>query len=73
MNYEERWQVIHYIRSLQAKDANAEYAEDVNTFNEQFGIPMRQYSYLSQDRLDPDVPEYEGASGGESQSGPLKK
>ena len=73
MNYEERWQVIHYIRSLQAKDAKAEYAEDVNTFNEQFGIPMRQYSYLSQDRLDPDVPEYEGASGGESQSGPLKK
>ncbi|MDX1478637.1 MAG: cytochrome c [Saprospiraceae bacterium] len=33
LSYEERWQVIHYIRSLQAKELGLEYNEDVNTFN----------------------------------------
>lgn len=33
LSYEERWQVIHYIRSLQAKEAGAEYSEMRNTFN----------------------------------------
>ncbi|WP_020534099.1 c-type cytochrome [Lewinella cohaerens] len=39
ISYEERWQVIHYIRSLQAKEAGATYNEDENTFNAAFGIP----------------------------------
>lgn len=39
ISYEERWQVIHYIRSLQAKAAGASYDEDENTFNAAFGIP----------------------------------
>ncbi len=34
LNYEERWQVIHYIRSLQAKELKLEYNESVNTLNE---------------------------------------
>ena len=33
LSYEERWQVIHYIRSLQAKEAGLEYSELRNTFN----------------------------------------
>ncbi len=39
ISYEERWQVIHYIRSLQAKAAGATYNEDENTFNAAFGTP----------------------------------
>jgi mono/diheme cytochrome c family protein len=33
LNYEERWQVIHYIRSLQAKSKNLVYSETANTFS----------------------------------------
>ncbi|MCB0687580.1 MAG: c-type cytochrome, partial [Saprospiraceae bacterium] len=33
LSYEERWEVIHYIRSLQAKEAKKEYSETKNTFN----------------------------------------
>ena len=33
LSYEERWQVIHYIRSLQAKEAKKEYSEAKNTLN----------------------------------------
>jgi len=39
LNYEERWQVIHYIRSLQAKELKVEYGEAANTLNEEYGIP----------------------------------
>lgn len=33
LSYEERWQVIHYIRSLQAKEAGLQYDEMGNTLN----------------------------------------
>jgi cytochrome c553 len=33
LSYEERWQVIHYIRSLQAKTKGAKYSEAENTLN----------------------------------------
>lgn len=33
LSWEERWQVIHYIRSLQAASLNAEYSEGANTFS----------------------------------------
>ncbi len=33
LSYEERWQVIHYIRSLQAKELKLEYNQVVNTLN----------------------------------------
>lgn len=39
INYEERWQVIHYIRSLQAKELGVEYSETANTYNAAFGVP----------------------------------
>jgi len=31
LSYEERWQVIHYVRSLQAKELKLEYSQLVNT------------------------------------------
>ncbi len=33
ISYEERWQVVHYIRSLQAKDRKLVYAEEGNSLN----------------------------------------
>lgn len=33
LSYEERWQVIHYIRALQAKNKNLEYSETANTLS----------------------------------------
>jgi len=38
LSYEERWQVIHYIRALQAKDRKLVYSETANTLN-QFATP----------------------------------
>ncbi len=35
LTYQERWEVIHYIRSLQAQDRKAEYSASVNTFNKE--------------------------------------
>lgn len=40
MNYEERWNVIHYIRSLQAKELKLEYNAEMNTLNPTFGVPI---------------------------------
>jgi mono/diheme cytochrome c family protein len=42
ISYEERWQVIHYIRSLQAKDRGLAYSEEENTLNAAFGTPKSQ-------------------------------
>lgn len=39
LSYEERWQVIHYIRSLQAKEKKLAYSETENTLNPDFGVP----------------------------------
>lgn len=39
LSYEERWQVIHYIRSLQAKDRKVEYNQTANTLNPAYGVP----------------------------------
>ena len=43
VSYEERWQIIHYIRSLQAKDKKLAYNEEENTLNPALGTPMSQY------------------------------
>lgn len=39
LSYEERWQVIHYIRSLQAAAKNLEYSPKANTLNPAYGVP----------------------------------
>ena len=42
LSYEERWQVIHYIRSLQAKAKGVTYSPDENTLNPEYGTPAAQ-------------------------------
>jgi len=39
MNYKERWEVIHWIRHLQAKDQGKEDNENVNTLQAELGTP----------------------------------
>jgi mono/diheme cytochrome c family protein len=39
LNYKERWQVIHYIRSLQAASVNKEYNASVNEFRSSEAAP----------------------------------
>lgn len=52
MSYEERWQVIHYIRGLQAKDQGKEYNETENTFNLAFGKPASMVAPMAIDGND---------------------
>ncbi len=40
LGFEERWQVIHYIRSLQAGAKKAKYSESANTLNADCGLPF---------------------------------
>ncbi len=40
MSYEERWNVIHHIRALQAAELQLEYSAKANTLNASFGTPM---------------------------------
>lgn len=46
LSYEERWQVIHYIRSLQAKSKKLAYSEKENTLNS-VDIPRASAQYIS--------------------------
>lgn len=48
LNYEERWQVIHYIRSLQAESKKLKYNATVNELNPAFGTPQALASRLAQ-------------------------
>jgi len=56
LNYEERWQVIHYIRALQAKDQGFEYNENVNTYNPEFGTPIKEMPQLAAKEEAPEEP-----------------
>jgi mono/diheme cytochrome c family protein len=47
ISYEERWQVIHWIRALQAKEKKLEYSEEANTLNTAFGTPMAQVTRVA--------------------------
>ena len=47
LSYEERWQVIHWIRALQAKDKKLQYTAESNTFNPEFGIPMSEFEPIA--------------------------
>ncbi|MCB0596093.1 MAG: cytochrome c [Lewinellaceae bacterium] len=66
ISYEERWQVIHYIRSLQAKDKKLEYSEQANTLNPEFGVPGSQAPTLAESVSDqeaaPEAAPEEGQS-----------
>ncbi len=43
LSYMERWNVIHYIRALQAKELGKEYNAELNTLGD-FGIPEADWS-----------------------------
>ena len=47
LSYEERWQVIHHIRSLQAKEKKLQYSAVANSLNPTFGIPESQYQAVA--------------------------
>jgi len=47
LGYEERWQVIHYVRSLQAKEKKLKYDADENTLNAAFGTPASQIPQMA--------------------------
>jgi mono/diheme cytochrome c family protein len=40
LSFEERWQVIHYIRSLQAATRKSKYSETANTLVAEYGLPL---------------------------------
>lgn len=48
IDYEERWQVIHYIRALQAKDKKLVYSQMENTFNPVFGSPAGEIAVVKE-------------------------
>ncbi|MDX1941357.1 MAG: c-type cytochrome [Saprospiraceae bacterium] len=50
LDFEERWQVIHYIRSLQAKEKKLAYSADANTFNPAYGMPEKQFKAIAATR-----------------------
>ena len=43
LSYEERWDVIHYIRSCQAAEKQLEYSDKLNTLNPKAGIADSLY------------------------------
>jgi mono/diheme cytochrome c family protein len=51
VSYEERWQVIHWIRSLQAKNSKVAYNEDENTLNAQFGLPVVSMNQMAANEM----------------------
>jgi mono/diheme cytochrome c family protein len=55
LSYEERWQVIHYIRSLQAKSLKLQYDEQGNTFQSAYGVPA---ALLPQPDVTPEEPDH---------------
>lgn len=69
MSYEERWQVIHWIRALQAKDQKLAYDENVNTLNETFGTPMSRMSQVADHATDEEGESHEAGHDGEDGHG----
>ena len=62
IGYEERWQVIHYIREMQAKTAEKEYSPLANSFNAAFGTPGSEFESHGEHHSDGDD-HAEGAAG----------
>lgn len=68
LSYEERWQVIHYIRALQAKGANLVYDGTTNTFNPEFGSPGdAEGAAIAQGPMSDDIPAPGEGSEGEGE------
>ena len=58
LSYEERWQVIHYIRALQAKKNDAQYSEESNTWRPDEAMPLLLANQMAPPARDTDD-EYE--------------
>ncbi|NRB53229.1 MAG: c-type cytochrome [Saprospiraceae bacterium] len=69
MSYEERWQVIHWIRALQAKEKKLAYDENVNTLNETFGTPMSRMAQVADHATDHEGESHEAGHDGEEGHG----
>jgi len=48
LSYEERWQVIHWIRALQAKELKLEYSPTANTLKPEYGTPASDVMAMAQ-------------------------
>ncbi|MCB0706383.1 MAG: cytochrome c [Saprospiraceae bacterium] len=66
LSYEERWQVIHYIRTLQAKALNMEYSETANTLNPAAGTPQSSVAQMAVQQEEHMMEEEVPAEGGEA-------
>jgi mono/diheme cytochrome c family protein len=55
LSFEERWQVIHYIRSLQASAKKLKYDNEVNSLNTNYGVPEAIARQLMANRQKPAV------------------
>lgn len=66
LTYQERWEVIHYIRSLQAQTKKAVYSADANTFNnEATPWAAMEASMKKPAPLVTDTTAHQGSEGGE--------
>ncbi len=53
LSYEERWNVIHYIRSLQAKSLKVKYNHETNQLNPDFGVPQAMVKTVAEAQEEP--------------------
>ena len=56
LSYEERWDVIHYIRSCQAAEKQLEYNENSNTLNVKAGISDSIFQVMAAKKIVPTKP-----------------
>ena len=61
LNYEERWQVIHWIRNLQAKELKLVYDQEDNTLNAAFGAPAGKEPVIMAQNNPEGDPDMDGA------------
>ena len=59
MSYKERWDVIHWVRALQAKENKLEYSAEANTYNPAFGTPGASVEVMA-DLMDAEMESHDG-------------
>ena len=68
LSFEERWQVIHYIRSLQATAKGLAYSASANTLNPSFAVPAAQVKKTTSTSVLVPAPTSDGSGSGKSKS-----
>jgi len=70
LSFEERWQVIHYIRSLQAVTRKAKYSDTENTLGAEYGFPASKVPKLAPSpELAPPSTQSEGVGQSDGETG----